>query len=112
MLRTGPYKYIAYGDGITTPPQLFNLDDDPAELNDVSTTLPDVVVKLDSQLRMLIDYPAVTEQVDDYNRLALGQWKIEQGANFSVVLSNLIWFWDWARDPEGNVDLINMWLSE
>ena len=33
MLRQGPYKYIHYAG---MPPQLFNLQDDPGELNDIA----------------------------------------------------------------------------
>jgi choline-sulfatase len=35
MIRTGPWKYYEYHD--ITPPVLFNLDEDPGELNDLGT---------------------------------------------------------------------------
>jgi len=36
----GPWKYIAFGElvGVTYPPQLFNLDEDPDELGTFSST--------------------------------------------------------------------------
>eukprot|EP01112_Ceratiomyxa_fruticulosa_P023611 TRINITY_DN9106_c0_g1_i1.p1 TRINITY_DN9106_c0_g1~~TRINITY_DN9106_c0_g1_i1.p1 ORF type:complete len:446 (-),score=71.81 TRINITY_DN9106_c0_g1_i1:211-1548(-) len=110
MLRTGDYKYIAYGSE-NTPPQLFDLTSDPDELIDLSKTQPDVVSALDEKLYSIIDYPAVTKQVDAYNRATLEQWKLAQGSNYTFVLSTLQWFWDWSKDPVGNVKLIDQWLD-
>jgi arylsulfatase K len=111
MLRTGPYKYIAYGDGYVAPPQLFNLNTDPQELVNLAPRNPDVVSTLDKQLRSIIDYPSVTKEVDAYNRAQLTQFKAQSGANYSTILANLSWFWDWAKNPSGNIQLIQDWVD-
>ncbi|WP_170284548.1 sulfatase-like hydrolase/transferase [Kribbella amoyensis] len=58
MLRSGPWKYCYYGAGVQ--PQVFNLDDDPYELNDLSGD-EELVRDLDARLRSILD-PDVTDQ--------------------------------------------------
>lgn len=38
MIRSGPWKLWVYGDEANLPPALFNLDEDPDELNDLVTS--------------------------------------------------------------------------
>jgi len=111
MLRTGSYKYIAFGDGVIAPPQLFNMEEDPAELNNLVPSDPQTTAVLEKLLRSIIDYPAVTAEVEAYNRATFAQWKEAQGKQYSQVLENLTWFWDWSRDPQGNELLIDNWLN-
>ena len=57
MVRSGPYKYIAFGRHSYDPtytPQLFNVAQDPEELNDVASEFPQIVEELDNQLIALI----------------------------------------------------------
>ncbi|KAA8592375.1 hypothetical protein FQN60_017830 [Etheostoma spectabile] len=51
MLRSGRWKYIAYADGSSVPPQLFDLTLDKEELHNVALKFPDVQVRLDKLLR-------------------------------------------------------------
>jgi choline-sulfatase len=54
MIRTGKYKYIYYVD---YPPQLFNLEEDPGELNDLAGDLSyaDVLKECEKELRRITD---------------------------------------------------------
>lgn len=48
MVRKGPWKLWIYGDDANLPPALFNLDDDPLELNDLgcNSSYEDIRVEL------------------------------------------------------------------
>jgi len=111
MLLVANYKYVAFGDGITTPPQLFDLASDPNELHDLSYELPNVVSEFDAQLRGIIDYPAVTAEVEVYNKKTFVEWQEAQGSAYDDVIGNLTWFWDWAKNASGNLKLIEIWLN-
>jgi arylsulfatase A-like enzyme len=52
MLRSGRWKYVWYGGGHA--PQVFDLDADPLEVDDLSTATA-LVAKLDSELRSIVD---------------------------------------------------------
>jgi choline-sulfatase len=54
MVRSGPWKLWVYGDDENLPPALFNLDDDPDELNDLSSD-PKYKDKLDELLNKAYD---------------------------------------------------------
>ncbi len=72
MLRQGPWKYIAY-PGFR--PQLFNLDEDPDEVDDLADSLPHVVANLDDALREMVDYEAVDARVKAYDRESFYHWR-------------------------------------
>ena len=61
MLRDRRYKYVYYVDG---PPQLFDLQTDPLELSDLSTSSghKDVLEDFGNRLRALLDPEAVDAQ--------------------------------------------------
>jgi choline-sulfatase len=52
MLKSGPWKYMYYGPA--HPPQLFNTEADPNELQDLSTNSA-LTAKLDAELRTILD---------------------------------------------------------
>ena len=58
MLRTARYKYVHY---VGAPPQLFDLETDPEELNDLgaSNQMADIRAVLEARLRALLDPEAV-----------------------------------------------------
>ena len=58
MLRKDRWKYVAYAG---YAPQLFDIESDPGELVDLSATYPDVVRRLDADLRAIVDYPQTHE---------------------------------------------------
>ncbi|MEM7462470.1 MAG: sulfatase-like hydrolase/transferase [Pseudomonadota bacterium] len=62
MLRLGPWKYIHYAN---MPPQLFNLEEDPEELDDLAES-PDhsgVLIEFENALMALLDPVAVDAQI-------------------------------------------------
>merc|ERR1711879_348465 len=75
MVRSGPWKYMTYGHTYKAykdyKPQLYNVEEDPEELDDVSAKNPDMIANLDKKLRQLIDPDDVDRKVmqDDFNRL-------------------------------------------
>ena len=70
MLQSGPWKYCYYGP--TNAPQVFNLDDDPLEQNDLSVDTA-LVRRLDAELRLLLDPDATDAQAksDQAARMAV-----------------------------------------
>ncbi|XP_066272588.1 arylsulfatase K-like [Branchiostoma lanceolatum] len=113
MLRTGSLKYITFGDGPNqVSSQLFDLDEDPDELHNLAKERPDLVRQLDDKLRELVDYPAVTREVQEYNRESFSAWKAKLGSRYKDEIANLRWWKDWQKDPQGNEERIEEWLNQ
>ena len=72
MLRKGEWKYVAY---VGYPSQLFNIETDPGELDDVCTERPDIAVRMDSELRRIVDYEQTHRDLLAYNKEAFRQWR-------------------------------------
>lgn len=72
MLRKGRWKYVVY---VNYPAQLFDIENDPGELNDLSAREPETVKQLDAELRTIVDYEQTHREVMDYNRNAFRQWR-------------------------------------
>lgn len=136
MLRSGRWKYISYSDGTSVPPQLFgehwlfmhlyhqkwqnysflylsfaDLEVDKEELNNVAEKFQDVTNYLDNTLRVILDYPKVSEAVHHYNKKAFTAWRESLGGNYSQVIANLRWHVDWQKDVFYNEEAINTWLQ-
>eukprot|EP00928_Gymnodinium_smaydae_P052921 TRINITY_DN37042_c0_g1_i1.p1 TRINITY_DN37042_c0_g1~~TRINITY_DN37042_c0_g1_i1.p1 ORF type:complete len:665 (+),score=173.41 TRINITY_DN37042_c0_g1_i1:25-2019(+) len=64
MVRSGKWKLITFGHNFGPyekyVPQLFDVEEDPEELNDVAAANPDVVASLDAKLKTVLD----PEEVD------------------------------------------------
>ncbi|XP_044054003.1 arylsulfatase K [Siniperca chuatsi] len=110
MLRSGRWKYIAYADGLSVPPQLFDVTLDKEELHNVVLKFPDVRAHLDKLLRSIVDYPKVSTTVHVYNKKAFGAWRHSLGRNYSQVIANLRWHMDWQKDTLANERAIDKWL--
>ncbi|KPP66863.1 hypothetical protein Z043_114595, partial [Scleropages formosus] len=110
MLRTGPWKYIAYDDGSSIPPQLFDLSSDEEELKNVAARLPRLCQQLDKVLRSIVNYPSVSQAVHRYNRQQFGAWRDSLGENYSSTIASLRWHRDWRKDPRGYERAIDEWL--
>lgn len=67
MVRSGKWKLITFGHTYQAfakyPPQLFDLDADPDELNDVAATNVEAVATLDAKLRQVLDPDEVDRRV-------------------------------------------------
>ncbi|XP_074850308.1 arylsulfatase K isoform X2 [Carettochelys insculpta] len=111
MLRTDKWKYIAYSDGHSVPPQLFDLSADPDELTNIATTFPEVTHSLDKKLRSIVNYPRVSAFVHKYNKKQFINWKQSLGQNYSSVIANLRWHQDWFKEPRKYEDAIHRWLQ-
>jgi hypothetical protein len=94
MLRRGPWKYVAYlGFG----PQLFNLQRDPEEIENLAQTDPDNAHRMDEALRQIVDYQAVHRQVVAYDKASFRAWR-EQ------ALAGPVQFIDPSQHPLRNPD--------
>lgn len=75
MVRSGHWKLMTYGHTYSAykdyKPQLFNVEEDPEELNDVASEKPKVVEQLEKRLREELDPDEVDRRVmkEDYERL-------------------------------------------
>ena len=72
MLRRGPWKYVAY-PGYEA--QLFHLDKDPEEMNNLAVSRPDVTARMESYLREAVDYQQVAIDVKAYDRGSFLAWR-------------------------------------
>ena len=72
MLRKGRWKYVVY---VGYPSQLFDMEADPGELNDLCAQQSDAAGRLDAELRAMIDYEQTHRDVTAYNKAAFGQWR-------------------------------------
>ncbi|XP_068278862.1 arylsulfatase K isoform X3 [Nyctibius grandis] len=112
MLRTGKWKYIAYSDGRSVLPQLFDLTADPDELTNVAIKFPVTVHSLDKMLRSIVNYPKVSASVQEYNKRQFISWKQSLGQNYSNVVANLRWHQDWLKEPKKYENAIDKWLGQ
>ncbi|XP_053313712.1 arylsulfatase K isoform X2 [Spea bombifrons] len=111
MLRANNWKYVAYSDGDSVPPQLFDLSADPDELRNVAGEFPAVTLSMDKKLRSIVDYPKVSESVHRYNKQQFANWKESLGVNYSDVISSLRWHLDWSKRPKTYSRKIEKWLK-
>ncbi|XP_003261672.1 arylsulfatase K [Nomascus leucogenys] len=111
MLRTNHWKYIAYSDGASILPQLFDLSSDPDELTNVAVKFPEITYSLDQKLRSIINYPKVSASVHQYNKEQFIKWKQSIGQNYSNVIANLRWHQDWQKEPRKYESAIDQWLK-
>ena len=72
MLRKDRWKYVAYAG---YRPQLFDVERDPLELTDLSSEQPDVVNRLDADLRSIVDYDQTHRDWVAYSKEAFRQWR-------------------------------------
>ncbi|XP_004678183.1 PREDICTED: arylsulfatase K [Condylura cristata] len=112
MLRTSQWKYIAYADGVSVLPQLFDLSLDPDELTNIAAKFPEITYSLDQKLRSIINYPQVSASVHQYNKEQFIKWKQSVGKNYSNVIANLRWHQDWLKKPRKYEGAIDQWLKE
>lgn len=83
MIRYKNWKYIAFGNAIPSifkdyKPQLFDVDNDPRELQDVAQAQPDVVAMLDGMLKKVVDYQEVDKSVKDNDRELYKEYFVEK----------------------------------
>ncbi|XP_075710962.1 arylsulfatase K [Rhinoderma darwinii] len=111
MLRENNWKYIAYSDGDSVPPQLFDLSKDPEELNNTAAQFPEIVRSMEEKLHSILDYKEVSAMVHRYNRQAFASWKESLRSNYTDVISKLRWHLDWSKKPKAYELAIDRWLK-
>ncbi len=74
MLRRGDWKYIAYPG---YEPLLFNITEDPDELQNRAPAHPDQVHKLSSELKDIVDIEAVDRAAKEEDRRCFSDWRRE-----------------------------------
>ncbi|XP_073534407.1 arylsulfatase K [Phyllobates terribilis] len=111
MLREDGWKYIAYSDGDSIPPQLFDLLKDPEELNNVAAQFPQIVCSMEKKLRSILDYKEVSAAVHQYNKKSFSSWKESVERNYTNIISNLRWHVDWSLRPKDYELAIDRWLK-
>ncbi len=72
MLRKGPWKYIAYAG---YPSQLFNQEEDPDEIHDLSAEKPEVARRMDKELREIVDFEECHERCVKYCKESFRRWR-------------------------------------
>ncbi|XP_018416032.1 PREDICTED: arylsulfatase K isoform X3 [Nanorana parkeri] len=111
MLRDNYWKYIAYADGDSVSPQLFDLTADPDELRNVAPLYPTIVLSMEKKLQSIIDYRKISYNVHQYNKEEFIKWRASLGQNYTNVISNLRWHIDWNKRPKACEMAIKKWLE-
>jgi len=120
MLRKNRWKYIAYA-GLA--PQLFDIQNDPQELTDLRGDHPDVVKRLDDDLRSLVDYDQTHRAWTAYCKDAFRQWRGQAlrgqhvddsyslagnpSSDYWKIMDNCFTGYD-----QGDETIINRWLND
>ena len=73
MLRKGPWKYLTHAG---YRPQLFNLDDDPDELDDRAEEVPDLASQLDAELNQIADCRAIDAAAKATDAAEFATWRL------------------------------------
>ncbi|MCM8757027.1 MAG: sulfatase-like hydrolase/transferase, partial [Candidatus Omnitrophica bacterium] len=116
MLRKGKWKYVVY---VGYQSQLFNLEQDQEEIHNLSEEKPSLVAELNHLLRSLVNYPAVDQQVKNYDRESFLAWRNEQvkAGTYFQNMAKIFSGWDdlsekevqpWTGEDEAR---INRWLK-
>ena len=119
MLRQGDYKLVVY-EGY--PTRLFNLADDPGELNDLAESDPERVAEMESLLNSVVDREGVLRIWEDYRKHNFAQfqrqakrglyWDSSYGlcgnpsSDYKTLMNNT--FTGWDEEDEARV---NKWLE-
>jgi len=78
MLRKDQWKYVTYGTGTEVPLRLFDMVNDPNELNDLgrnASAYAGLIAELDALLLTMVDYPSVATDVESYNKESFVLWR-------------------------------------
>jgi len=113
MIRRGPWKYIAYGDFGPAwykayKPQLFNLEQDPSETHDVSLDNPGIVLALDKELLLSVDYEAVDRELKMEERMLYDRFYANKGEK--TIRRN--WELDYKGFDDDDAKKVEQWYDQ
>ena len=74
-LRRGDWKYTIYEDDGRLDPLLFNIADDPDEMNDLAAEQPEKAAELDAALNEHMDIEAVVAENTAWDRRMFTTWR-------------------------------------
>lgn len=80
-------------------------------MHNVAAKLPSITASLDKLLRSVVNYPAVSKTVHQYNKQQFISWRNSLGNNYTDVIANLRWHTDWQKDPKNYENAIKKWLQ-
>jgi len=117
MLRRGKWKYVTY---VGMEPQLFNLEEDPWEIDNLATSRKEEVKKMDALIRKIVDYEKVDAKVKEYDKTSFREWRQKQKevGTYEDVMARIFSGWDHLADDEvtpwtdADEDKIKAWLGE
>ncbi len=104
MLREGDWKYVHYAG---FAPQLFDLANDPDEIENRVGQEPEVAARLDRTLRACVDCDAVDAEAKAQNRWAFQHWR-EQTTEAHVRKTLCEVFEGWS---DGHFEQLEAWLE-
>lgn len=109
MVRMDDIKLIYY---VGYPTQLFNITQDPYELNDLSNDEPEMLLKMMNLLMELIEPTEADEEAKKFDKETFLSWKESLGNNFnSTIAENISWSQYWSQSPEAYLELVEDWVK-
>eukprot|EP00043_Microstomoeca_roanoka_P002730 m.39995 g.39995 ORF g.39995 m.39995 type:complete len:549 (-) comp11678_c0_seq1:123-1769(-) len=111
MIRKDDWKYVTYGSGQEVAPRLYNMTADPLEMNDLGTSMPDVVAELDKELRSYLDYPSVAADAESYNKESFVLFRDSFTSQAAYQATMMSIRWPYSDDPNACEAAISEWLK-
>merc|ERR1719198_864406 len=109
------FKLIVWGTGNEVPSLLFNLTADPHEYTNLidKPAYSAVQQKLTANLKSVVDYPNVAQDVAQYNKDSFMQW-VNTTADWQTEMHKKGIRWDDAFEVDTNASLaaVKKWMSE
>jgi len=116
MIRKGNWKYIAYAG---LPPQLFNLEEDPWEVNNLADECKSKAIEMDALLRSIIDYDEINARVEEYNKTTFREWRKrhKKMEDYEELMAKIFSGWEVSKEEimpwtEEDERVIREWLGE
>ena len=66
---------------------------------------------MEEQLRSIVAYPKVSQDVQLYNKQQFISWRKSLGSYYTKVIGSLRWHVDWQRDVLANEKAVDEWLN-